>query len=275
MSYGPSRCAIEILENALERVPDGQIVRFWWRDDDASARTPALERLLKFRDEFGLPLALAVVPGRMQQSIVDTVGGQPGVDVLVHGWLHRNCAAENEPAHEFLASRDPAEMANELRAALSRSQADFPQQCLPVFVPPWNRFPSELEPLLREAGYTGISASSNRPPFSKPASNGLRRADVHLNLVRWDDGPRLADVGKIAERVAKQIRDGARGPFGICTHHGDHDEKIWAFCAGLWSLIGSHRHAEAVSAGNVFRNPESIRPSLKGWLRSLLGASVP
>jgi hypothetical protein len=40
----------------------------WWRDDDAAEVTPALERLLALADATGVPLALAVVPGRLMPS---------------------------------------------------------------------------------------------------------------------------------------------------------------------------------------------------------------
>ena len=35
---------------------------FWWRDDDATALTPALERLLALSRRSDVPLALAVIP---------------------------------------------------------------------------------------------------------------------------------------------------------------------------------------------------------------------
>ncbi len=38
------------------------VADFWWRDDDATTRTPALERLLALSTTPRLPLALAVIP---------------------------------------------------------------------------------------------------------------------------------------------------------------------------------------------------------------------
>ena len=37
-------------------------VQFWWRDDDASAPSPALERAVGLSRKYGIPLALAVIP---------------------------------------------------------------------------------------------------------------------------------------------------------------------------------------------------------------------
>ena len=41
---------------------EGLSLPIWWRDDDAIAPTPALERLLALAEQFEAPLHLAVIP---------------------------------------------------------------------------------------------------------------------------------------------------------------------------------------------------------------------
>src|SRR4029450_2060394 len=47
----------------------GRRAPLWWRDDDAARTTPALERLLALHARHGVPLALAVIPGRAEPSL--------------------------------------------------------------------------------------------------------------------------------------------------------------------------------------------------------------
>src|SRR5258708_2492291 len=62
----------------------GITARFWWRDDDASADTPQLRRLLSTARELGVTVALAVVPERADQSLVDVLS-TTGCCVWQHG----------------------------------------------------------------------------------------------------------------------------------------------------------------------------------------------
>ena len=47
----------------------GLAATFWWRDDDASAPSAVLERLLALRCRYRVPLAIAVIPGRMDPAL--------------------------------------------------------------------------------------------------------------------------------------------------------------------------------------------------------------
>ena len=58
------------LERELERwSSDGRRALFWWRDDDASRAENRLDRLLKLADKHALPLAIAAIPARLDDSL--------------------------------------------------------------------------------------------------------------------------------------------------------------------------------------------------------------
>ncbi|HSZ11029.1 MAG TPA: hypothetical protein VK759_02560 [Rhizomicrobium sp.] len=119
-------------------------------------------------------------------------------------------------------------------------------------MPPWNRFPDELLPLLKECGYVGLSRASAIKPGPVARENGLRQSDGHFSVVAWKDGPHLADMPVLSKKLAKQIRAGSGGPFCIVTHHRDHDEAIWDYCEKLWKLLGNHPNARVVRAKEIF-----------------------
>jgi len=240
---------LDIIDRALERAKAP--VRFWWRDDDAGAHSAALERLLSLSQQNRAPVSVAVIPARMETRMIEAMRGRD-FDVLVHGYAHNNQAGEGQPKCEFPLSRPLEDMRADLRKALSLLREALPQNTIPVFVPPWNRFPDKLLPLLKECGYVGLSKASTMKPDPAARENGLRQFDGHFNVVAWKDGPHLADMPLVSKKLAKQIRAGAQGPFSIVTHHRDHDEAIWAYCEKLWKLLGTHRNAHIVRAREIF-----------------------
>jgi hypothetical protein len=243
--------AIESIERALDAAPGAERVRFWWRDDDATARTPQLERLLQLSERLGVPVNLSVVPGTLDRSLVNCLRDHSAIAVLVHGWMHENHGTEGIQWCEFPATRPAEEIKLELSAALSTLRQAFPEQCLPVFVPPWNIFPPELESILASLGYTGISRDFFEALPAKRQDNGLMRADTHLDLLAWDTLG-LADLAAQARTFARRIRQGWLGPFGILTHHIPQNEDVWDFCERFWRTIARHDRAEVVSARTIF-----------------------
>jgi hypothetical protein len=240
---------LDLIEQALSKAKAP--VRFWWRDDDAGSWSPALERLLSISRECRAPMSLAVIPMRLEASLVEALRAHRDTDVLVHGYAHKTYAGEGQPKCEFPLTRPMADMRVDLSAALARLREAFPQT-IPVFVPPWNRLPPELMPVLKECGYVGFSAASSSPPGSVMRKDGMKQSDGHFSLVAYRSGKDLADMMEIAKRLAKQIRGGSNGPFCVVTHHRDHNDAIWHGCEQLFRLLGNHKNAQIVPARAVF-----------------------
>ena len=55
-AFGPVKQELRIWRE------QGLVLPIWWRDDDATEPTPALDRLLGLAASLGAPLHLAVVP---------------------------------------------------------------------------------------------------------------------------------------------------------------------------------------------------------------------
>ncbi len=93
------------LRTALDRAArDGRAVRLWWRDDDAVAATPALDRLLSLAD--GRPLLIAAIPAGIEPSLGRRLARARNVRVAVHGLGHANHAPAGEKTAEFGPHRD-------------------------------------------------------------------------------------------------------------------------------------------------------------------------
>ena len=236
--------------DALEQRSGNEAVQFWWRDDDAKMSSPALDRLLALSANMGVPVGLAVIPGHLKPSLAARLNTVNDVDVFVHGWVHKNHATRGEPASEYPRSRPIEDVRDELARSLAVLRAAFPEKTLPVFVPPWNRLPAEFEDVLVECGYEGLSSGSgNRAPI--PGTANLRRAHGDLNIVAAPGTGCGADI-KGAALVAKSLRAGERGPFGVVTHHKLFDDATWELCELFWKSIATFDSAQAVSARLVF-----------------------
>jgi hypothetical protein len=137
----------------------------WWRDDDAVAPSPCLERLLAAAGE--VPVALAAIPGLAEQALERAAAAHRGVFFLQHGWKHVNHAPAGGKKSEFPPERPLAAAKTDLARGRERLAALFGARALPVLVPPWGRrrgcaratFTSISSP-----GRAAAASSAKRPP---------------------------------------------------------------------------------------------------------------
>lgn len=226
------------LNAALERARDrGCPVRFWWRDDDAVADTPALDRLLTLARRYNAGIGLAVIPRDLQASLALRLADESSAFALVHGWSHANHAPPRAKKAEFGAHRPVQTMSAEAEHALQVAHRILGAKLLPVFVPPWNRISKELIPNLPRLGVRALSTFTDRG-IASPAP-GLLQINTHVDPIDWR-GTRSAVApeqllaglaGAIERRVIGEAdRD---EPIGLLTHHLVHDEVIWTLSERL------------------------------------------
>jgi hypothetical protein len=226
------------LDLALDRAQDqGRPIRFWWRDDDAVADTPQLDRLLGLAKRYEAGIGLAVIPANIEASLAARLVDEPKAFALVHGWSHANHASAGEKKAEFGAHRALDIMAAQAERSLHLAKDRLGAKLLPVFVPPWNRISRELIPHLPHLGLQGLSTFRDRTA-AYPAA-GLVQINTHIDPIDWHGTRSLADpaliVGSLAKAVERRISSDADAdePIGLLTHHLVHDDVIWTLCERL------------------------------------------
>ncbi|MEJ1937246.1 glycosyltransferase, partial [Nostoc sp. NIES-2111] len=212
----------------------GRRFPFWWRDDDAVEPTPALDRLLALSEATRVPVALAVIPASVRESLAEAIEPRRGVSVLQHGWSHENHAPPGAKKAE-LAAPDPGARRDELARGRDRLSGLFGDRFIPVLVPPWNRIASELVPVLPGLGYLALSTYARDDRAS--AVPGLAQLNTHLDPVDWHGGRGLADEGELLATLAQAVEERPREPFGILTHHLVHDPWTWRFIGDVLNLL--------------------------------------
>ena len=239
------------LFSELDRWPAGKAT-FWWRDDDATIRTPALARLLALSD---LPLAIAVVPGHMRVSLAEQIA-EPRIDVLQHGFSHTNYQPDEQKKAELGNGRPLAAIQEELRRGWQRLSVLYGTRALPVLVPPWNRISPKLAETLPSLGYVGLSAGLE--PRESPG-DGLIRNNAHIDIVDWTKQPRrfagetVAFDHAVSHLVARRTGEvDSEEATGFMTHHLAMDDESFSFAAEFLKRTSAHPAVQWRAARDIF-----------------------
>lgn len=231
----------------------GRTATFWWRDDDAVAPTPALDRLLDLQSKHQAPVTIAVIPARAESGLAKRLAGTE-VTVVQHGWAHANHAPVGASKAELGPHRPAALMMGELARGQLVLDALFEGGWTRALVPPHNRIARELSAALPEAGYVGLSTYNPR----KAAPPGLVQINAHVDIMNWTTrafGGIDAALG-LALAHLRARRTGAADPdepTGLLTHHLAHDDDAWAFTDAFLAAVSGHPGARFVDAGALFR----------------------
>lgn len=234
---------------------DGLTLPVWWRDDDAIEPTPQLERMAAMASNLGIPVHLAVIPGRAKRELVPCVHSLGVFRPVVHGWRHVNHAPRRRPASEFHSSNIFS--ASRAWRGLRRMRKLFGESCLPMFVAPWNHVTPALHARLAAFGYQGVSTIGPRP--QRMACNGLVQINAHIDPIDWARQRRLVDPEELLASLTAHLQDRRLGrcdasePLGLMTHHLVHEEEVWDFCEALLTelLSGPCRPVDLAEPGHL------------------------
>ena len=229
----------------------GRVASFWWRDDDAGASHPGLERLLTLAARRRVPLGVAVVPAWLTPEVSAALRqAPPTVVVLQHGWAHANHESPPAPGHgkmrpaECGAARSVEVVLAEATDGWARLRAAFGPRALPVFVPPWNRVAPGVLAGLPRTGYRAVSAFGVAEV--REAGPGLRWLNCHADPIHWREDQRFAGAGPTLERLRAHLEARRRGradpeaPTGLLTHHRDMAPDFWAFVEEWLDRVAAH-----------------------------------
>ncbi|WP_334174832.1 polysaccharide deacetylase family protein [Pseudoxanthobacter sp.] len=251
----PTPCDRSTLRDGLQQLLDaageeGRTVDFWWRDDDATEPTLALERLLGIARAFAAPLALAVIPAGATRALAERLAESNDVHVLQHGWSHTNHQPAGARAAEVGDARPADVVLQELDGGRIRLEALFGPQFLPVLTPPWNRIAPDVAARRGEIGLHGLSTFASR--VAEPG-----RVDCHLDPIAWRAGRGYIGDAKALAIAAEEIdaRRDTPVPVGLLTHHLAHDDGVWGFIETAVAVISAHPAARWAPLPALFSAP--------------------
>ena len=236
----------------------GRTATWWWRDDDAVEATPALDELLRVAQG---PIALAVIPAKLQPSLAPRLKQNPEVAVLQHGFAHRNEAPEGGRKSEFPDERELESIARDLTAGFRTLLEAFGPQFLPVLTPPWNRAGGRTVAILQSIGFIGLTRYL---PRTAARLHGVNQVNTHVDVIDWrgSHGPIRGFLGEsacldlfIGHLRARRVGEvDADEPTGVLSHHLVHDPATWRFLEKLRDFLGNQTAARLLDPSAVFRS---------------------
>lgn len=248
------------LDEELARWVDlGRVATLWWRDDDATDATPALDRLLALRARYDVGLGLAVIPERAGGALAARLAGDGATAALQHGYAHQNHAARGEKKMELGPHRPAMVVLGEVGTGWMALERLLGARVLPVMVPPWNRIAPALVPTLPEIGLRGLSTYGPRPRV-EPV-RGLRQVNTHLDPIDWRGGGgfvgEAAALASLTRSLVNRRQAGLESaiggePTGLLTHHLVQDEAVWAFIDRLIARLRAHSGVRILTPQEVF-----------------------
>ena len=238
----------------------GRQATFWWRDDDAIAPTPRLNRLLDLARDNSLTVALAVIPAEATLELFAFLASRPDVALIQHGYAHVNHAPKGAKKAELGAHRPRAAVLAELasgRALLAEASGG---RALRVVAPPWNRIDPAVAAGLAAAGLDGLSAA--KPRATRRDAAGVLHANAQVDPIDWPGwragGDGFVGAGAALGAAIAHLRARRLGgvdadePTGLLTHHLVMGEATWRFVAQFVAATNRHKAARWLDPANVF-----------------------
>jgi hypothetical protein len=236
---------------------EGHTANFWWRDDDATEPSGALDKLVGLSDNWNVPLALAVIPYKLKPKLVDFLHKRPLITVLQHGYAHENHAVPGQRKLELGGTQTSAKIITDLERGYQDLTQHFAKRFIPVLVPPWNRIDDKLLSRLSEIGFAGISTMKvRRQAYPAP---GLLQVNTHLDPVNWRHTggfigvyPAIAILIQHLQARRTGYRDSDE-PTGILTHHLVQNDAVWRFLEDLLRFLCNHPAVTWLDATTIWK----------------------
>jgi hypothetical protein len=246
------------LGHELETWADmGKTADFWWRDDDATGPGNTLDRLVGLSSDCDAPLALAVIPSRLEPELVDFLQNRTLITVLQHGFAHENHAAHGQRKLELGGIRASAQTISDLKRGYHILEQHFADRFKPILVPPWNRIDGQVVSCLTDIGFAGISTMKvRRNAYPVP---GLLQVNAHLDPINWRHQggfigvyPAIAILIQHLQARRTGYRD-SEEPTGILTHHLVQNEAVWHFLEDLLQFLSNHPAVSWLDAPTIWK----------------------
>jgi hypothetical protein len=195
--------------------------RLFIRNDDVWTLDREFRFFFDLAIEHGLPVVHAVIPGKMDKSLTRFLCRAREktpqlLDIVQHGWVHKNHSVDAGTKYEFGPSRDFGTQHIDIKQGLKKMHKAFGELFTPAFVPPYHGYDEQTIRLIEELGFKIFSAGTRLPKVKR------RFIDIpaQVSFSRYEKGRKsINDAKDVLGILARSID---RQPLsGVLTHHAD------------------------------------------------------
>lgn len=176
--------------------------------------------------------------------------------VLQHGYAHHNHTPNQRAKSELGRERAVPVLLADFTAGRARLDELFGASWHSILVPPWNRIDEAVVGAQADEGYRGLSSMGARR--ASDTVPGLRRIDVHMDVIDWPATRRFAGDSVVLEVALGHLRRRRAGatdpcePTGLMTHHLAHDDECWGFIEFFLAATSGHPAAQWIDTPTAF-----------------------
>lgn len=239
--------SLHALGEALDAAPSP--VAFWLRDDDATAISPQLLRLLDLADRLALPMAIAVIPARLEPEAAELLAAHPLACLMQHGYDHANHAPAGQKKRELGGKLATEEVLERLLVGAEILDRMVGDRHLPVLVPPWNRIDDDVIGKLRQAGFRGLSTFA---ADKRGEAAGLVHRNPQTDPIAWRTDRAFLSPPALVDAIIARIADPDTRPIGLLTHHLVMREADFETIGIVMSAIRRHEKTQWLSPTALF-----------------------
>ena len=231
------------------------VAQLWWRDDDAHSLTPQLHSLYELCERHHIPVALAVIPNKIEMSLVDFYRTSPLLRVFQHGFDHVNHGKGSGRAGELEDHRSQKDVYQDLAQGRRQLKEHFPDS-LDVLVPPWNKIAEEYIKDLASLGFCGLSRFANQ---ERSTTKELTELNCHVDIIKWKKPPYFRGTKKCLTEIIEHLQSkrlasaNSHVPTGILSHHLDHDLDCFDFLDQLMMETTRHPACQWLDPKELFK----------------------
>lgn len=235
----------DVIANNIQKLAENNIsLKIWWRDDDIRFYRKDFEKITHIFSENAIPLVLSVIPHRLENKTVEHIRGFKNVIVVQHGFDHINYGREEKI--ELSKFHNKKTLVKNILKGRNRLEKMFREQFYPIMVPPWNRIDLDIEDLLHDLGFVGISTFSRVMPSRK---NNIYHINPLIDFIDWNNNDSFAGEVFFLKQFLREIEYGVYSyPIGILSHHRTIGEGGFLF---LEKLIFFLRQFENIEWWNI------------------------
>lgn len=199
--------------------------RVFFRDDDVYTIDKQFLDFFHLLLENGIPAIYAVIPGKATTELLEFLKEQKRknpslIDIVQHGWMHKNYGSGTTDKYEFGKSRTYDEQKKDIISGMIKLYTILENAFTPAFIPPYHGFDFNTISILKKLGYPIFSARNSN---IKPTNTIVIPTSLSLTVYNKRDAATMLTYNETRQLIFKEI---ARNSpiITILAHHKDYNK---------------------------------------------------